>query len=79
MECKLISVDDEMPEIGQNVLIFEKYCDGPCVAYLSKKFGGTQWLPDETFIHYYGYSKNLIENSDVTHWMELPPMPWKEK
>ena len=71
-----ISCEDTLPPIHKEVLIWEKWCDVPCVAYLTKQ---RTWYPVKDFIRADSHIENLITQADVTHWMSLPEPPKEDK
>lgn len=69
-----ISVKDRLPEKYKEVLIYEKWCDTPCIAHLNNK---GDWHPDLSFVEVVGdaYTKGNITQKDVIYWMPLPDPP----
>lgn len=74
-----ISVNDKFPEIGQNVLIYQKYPKGTmfnCAQYpLNRCF---HLIAEYTKLgkdsHIF-WGRDMIPFKHVTHWMPLPKPP----
>ena len=69
-----ISVEDRLPDPGVEVLVFEKWCDTPFIAYLHLEYG---WMLNTDFCEVRGdacLDDNITQN-DCTHWMPLPEPP----
>ncbi|MGB2063581.1 MAG: DUF551 domain-containing protein [Marinomonas gallaica] len=69
-----ISVEDKLPEVRVNVLIYEKYTSVPVVAYRTE-YG--DWCASTEAYDTNGDAivvDNLIQE-DITHWMPLPKPP----
>lgn len=69
-----ISVDDRLPDIGEDVLIHERWASVPCIAWITEC---GIWLANKDFISCDGdcVIETDIEQSEVTHWMPLPDAP----
>ena len=68
----MYSVDEKLPEIAQDVLVFSSYDNCFFVAYLSVERGANIWI--ESFADAVRTSINLDEVTlrDIKHWCELP-------
>ena len=61
-----ISVEDRLPEIQQEILVYRGYHSGLMNTYTY--FGNNEWEDD------YGYW-GTTDNEGITHWMPLPTPP----
>ena len=69
-----ISVEERLPDRGVDVLIYQKYCEVPCVAFLPME-GIKSWCANTDFYYADGVIESNISHEDVTHWMPLPSSP----
>lgn len=61
-----VSVDDELPKVGEKVLIKHQY--GSQVA---ARFRYNEIITSET---YWGVNEEMPIGADITHWMPIPPL-----
>jgi hypothetical protein len=69
-----ISVDAELPEIGEDVLVWEKYSIKPFIGFYSPH---GRWVVDKEFVEPEGdcIIRSYIDQSMITHWQPLPRPP----
>ncbi len=75
---KWISVNDELPAAGDEVLVWEKWSKTPFVGWLNPH---SQWIADKDFVECDGdcVIVSAIQQELVTHWMPLPTAPEVEE
>lgn len=69
-----VSVADELPEVGEDVLVYERHTSVPFVGWLNCD---GDWIANKDFVECDGdcvISSNIVQQ-DVTYWMELPDNP----
>lgn len=64
-----ISVNDEMPEKYNDVLVYSK--DGYFVGW----WGGKTWSANKDFVDSMEHIDSDVNQESVTHWMKLPLFP----
>ncbi len=69
---KWISVEDRLPDSGQDVLLVHMIRDDAS-SVMSGWRDGTHWFEN----CYYG-KPALVPKEDITHWMPLPSLPESE-
>ena len=76
-----IKSSDKLPDTDREVLVIVKYTDTPIQAYYSMK-GGFWSISVEVmeFITVHagwsgGYMESVLNDYEVTHWIELPKLP----
>lgn len=71
---KWISVNESMPEVGEEVLVWEKWSTVPFVGWLSPC---GEWMANKEFVECNGgcVIVSCIQQDMITHWMELPESP----
>ena len=69
-----ISVDDRLPEFGEDVLVWEKYSTKPFIGFYSQQ---ERWVVDQEFVEPVGgcIIRSYIDQKLITHWQPLPPPP----
>lgn len=72
-----IKCSERLPEIGEDILIWVRWSIVPCVGWLNP-YG--EWMSNKDFVGCDGdcVVETDIIQSDVTHWMPLPPAPEEE-
>ena len=69
-----ISVDKELPEFGEDVLVWEKYSTKPFIGFYSPH---ERWVSDKEFVEPDGdcIIRSCIDQGMITHWQPLPEPP----
>lgn len=72
-----IKCSERLPDVGEDVLINEKWSSVPCIAWITER---GVWLANKDFVSCDGdcVIETDIEQSMVTHWMPLPAAPEAE-
>lgn len=68
-----ISVNDSLPEEGDQVII----TDGSCTYYAVKRYveGWDYQIAEDYPLDSLEFSLNAMMEKDITHWMSLPSPP----
>lgn len=75
-----ISVNDRMPDVEEDVLVFAEGKTGgvigDTVIAITKRFYPMRgWKPESTYIDWVAPWAYFTANYDITHWMPLPEPP----
>lgn len=76
MKTEWISVKDKLPRQGKEVLVRWKEYKGNYRTVIGKKWNEPQYPETPWHFSYYDCDgNNMLDHSQVTHWMPLPEPP----
>lgn len=79
LEDDWISVDERLPEAGQNVIIIQSPKTTATKDPLFARFDGSEFRPPDPSIYFANGEIGISKWSDIIYWMPLPQPPKTEK